>query len=792
MKVKEFARVLEETFGDGLYRRIMVIPSQCGVKKIPLGEDNSLGREAIIKQASEIQGKQGRVKQDSSYWKDKAPIIQAAEGVVKWNHSFYLKYAKGLYCIDIDTKAFKNHQLKNWLDESNLYHCETVQGYHYYLRLDLPSYDNELNLANTEHYHSANDLDLICGKRNAWEPDDREILGTTFDPAFTWDDIKHHFITDTMNFKDSPPDSPVPDEPALTLSPQADEEWQVLPQDKAKCDEETMKSYLSRLASWRCDSYDEHIKIGLAILHNFPGDEITAFQVWDEWCQTSDKYQAGGQKKKWQSLKKSECDNPLSYATIKMWADIDDPQNELETLYKESGEDAMVRKMNEKIVFRQEFSDYIHIYKPEDRTYECKKKPEMRNAYETELFKIKVNDKDKVINPFDIWCMNRFREAVNTIDFDPTNQMTDIFNLWNGYAIEEGIESGDSQPLCDHIKRVWCRDNVNHYEYVMDWLAWVLQRPDRKIGVMICVKSRQGTGKGIVVSVMKMIMNGDSHSGPMSQVSNVESILGSWTQGIEGKCLINFDEAYWGGNKSLEGQVKNLITEPTQEIRKKHQKAYFIRNTTAFITTTNTDYFTPITADDRRNFCLDADSDYTDALEDKRAYFRNIVKVPKGFDPHPDVVNDFAHRLYNRDISDFDPEDFEKTALAQEQIQQGWNSTTRWWYRVLEDGIWLSDSIHYGCKWDQAPGDVDAEGYKAVSKRWIFDECYAKTKIHGFHGHHDHYDLFCQRTKGLFREAMPSARRGGLGTQARVYLVSKDIGDLRKAFNLTQKYEVFA
>jgi hypothetical protein len=571
----------------------------------------------------------------------------------------------------------------------------------------------------------------------------------------------------------------------------------IVNEPKPTCDEETIRSYLKRLAQWRCDSYDEHVNIGLAIHHNFPDNEILAFQVWDDWCKGSDKYEGGGQNKKWQSLKKSpppdDPNGPLSYRSIKGWADKDDPQNELETLYKESGEDAMVRKMNENIVFRIQFSDYIHIFNTEEVRYECKEKPKMKNAYETELFKIKVGDNDKVVNPFDIWCKNRFRSGVERIDFDPTNRVPNIFNLWQGYVITEGVESGahHDQPLCDHIKRVWCRDIVNHYEYVMNWLAWVLQRPDRKVGVMISVKSRQGTGKGIVLSVMKMIMNGDRPCGPMSQVSNVESILGAYSYGIEGKTLINFDEAYWGGNKKLEGQVKSLITEQTQEIRKKFKDPFFIKNTTAFITTTNSLYFTPITADDRRNFCLDADSDFTDALENKRAYFKNIVKVPKGEDPHPDVVNDFAYRLYTRDISDFDPEDFDKTELAQSQIQQGWCSVLRWWHAVLEDELWVSDPDvpHLRVKFAKAPGDVDAEGFKAVPKKWVYDR-YCQAKIQGFHTYHEVYDNFCRTTKGLFKNTMPEMRKGGLGNQVKVYLLPS-VETLRIAFNTSQKYQVF-
>jgi hypothetical protein len=779
MKVKDFAKLLETEFGEGLWRKIAVIPadkSPDGTKK-PIGEFNDWTREEVIK-------------------KRMAKIHTPQDGM-ELNYSLYLKHAPGLYCIDFDTKDFKTPDLYDMLVRQDIYRTETKKGFHFYLKLseELGHYSNELDVANTDLYHKAEDIDFIIGKRNMWEIATRDVEGSSLGPI-SYSDIKPHLNETKMNFGGQTQHAPLPKAESQGVISNPDDEpddpFVIVNEPKPTCDEATMRYYLGRLNQSRCDSYDEHVRIGLAILHNFPDNEILAFQVWDDWCKGSDKYQAGGQSKKWQSLKKSpppdDPNGPLSYRSIKGWADKDDPQNELESLYKKDGEDAMVRKLNEMVIFREQFSDYIHVFNLEDRDYECKKKPDMKNHFETLEFSI--SEGDKKISPFTIWCKNRFRVAVHKVDFDPTNRMSNIFNLWNGYKIQEGIESGASQPLCDHIKQVWCRQNETHYEYVLNWLAWVLQRPDRKNGVMISVKSRQGSGKGIVLSVMKMIMNGDRSKGPYSQVSNMDSIL-NWTYGIEGKCLINLDEAFWGGDKKKEGQMKNLITEKDQEIRKKHQPPYFITNTTAFITTTNNDYFSGMTADDRRNFCLDGDSDFTDALPDKRGYFYNIAKAPKGYDPHPDVVNDFAYRLYNRDLSHFDPETFDKTSLAQEQIQQGWNSVTRWWHTVLEDSVWRQEAKQeWGCKWAEAPGDIE-DGYRPIPKRWIH-ESYKCYKVDGFHGFHEFYDEFCRRTKAIIREeTMPACRKMIDGERVKVWMVPEDIEAMRKAFNKTQKYAVF-
>ena len=112
-------------------------------------------------------------------------------------------------------------------------------------------------------------------------------------------------------------------------------------------------------------------------------------------------------------------------------------------------------------------------------------------------------------------------------------------------------------------------------------------------------------------------MDGDRDTNYYAQCSNLESIIGNFTTGIEGKCLINFDEAFWGGDKKKEGMIKNLITEPNQEIRVKNHSPYNVKNTTAFILTTNAERFSGVTKDDRRHFCLECDDSHLDTKSKK-------------------------------------------------------------------------------------------------------------------------------------------------------------------------------
>jgi hypothetical protein len=49
--------------------------------------------------------------------------------------------------------------------------------------------------------------------------------------------------------------------------------------------------------------------------------------------------------------------------------------------------------------------------------------------------------------------------------------------------------------LLDHIKVEWCRNDEICYEYVMKWMALMIQTPWIKPSVAIVIKGKPGNGK---------------------------------------------------------------------------------------------------------------------------------------------------------------------------------------------------------------------------------------------------------------------------------------------------------
>jgi hypothetical protein len=804
MLVPKFCKVLEKKFtpgkDEGCVRLIKVVSADKHPdgKKHPIGENSSLTKIQIKESRSDP-----NLAAMSEKWGEDA-VLSA---------SIYVKHTS-LYCIDFDTKEFKTPQFFDALMAEECYYTETQKGYHFWVIFNnFPgSYQNEVDLASLEYFNSEKDIDLIKKKRNVWEPNDREVKGTKF-AVLDWKTYQVFFQPDKMNF--NVPDGVVP---GVAVSSDEEEEQLVI-DDTPLCDVNTMKMYLDRLAQKRVDDYDTWVIVSLIIHHNFRNNQIDGYKLYDEWSSKGESYNKKECRKKWDGFKKIDYKRQkASYKKIRRMADEDDPQNEFESIYLEKSEEAMVKHMNEFLIYKQDSSEFIVIHSCLCLDFFIKNCNQLKLDYENKGFFVaaptaKDPHKMKAVNPLTIWRFSKYRREVKRIDFDPSPKPPDnIYNLWVGYYVTKQMseDTGYAKNLIDHIRTIWCSDDKEQFEYVMNWLAWVIQRPHMKIGVMLSLKSKQGAGKGIVLGIIQEIMDGNrKEKGYFSQVSNTESVLGTYTYGIEGKCLIDLDEAYWGGNKKLEGQVKNLITEPNQEIRKKFCHPYFIYSTTAFITTTNNDLFAGMTEDDRRNMCCQANDKIILSMsaDEKETYFNSISHSRYGKPAHPEVVLSFAHILYHRDISNFNPGKYPKTALAQEQIQHNWSSITRFWHQVLDEELWCSTETNFGTdviRYGDDPSDEEIaqsadshmdENGKLVkgdiyySKNWIY-KIYYDRKMGGYSQHKQHKDIFFKKSIEIFGDVWVDKRipiNKGSSIKNH-YIFCQPIQVMRDAFRKYQRY----
>jgi hypothetical protein len=574
------------------------------------------------------------------------------------------------------------------------------------------------------------------------------------------------------------------------------------------------------------DDYDTWMRVGMALSNITDYSSIGLTFYHDFSKSSSSKYDPKAVDKMWKDSKDTSehHENKLGMTYLYSLYNKIENKKKNQTLaqifYEELGQGGnynsaklkILEKINETLIYVRETGEFIHQStkltvkedgeKVETPCWYLKKKMTTADDFIKENFVYQYEvpsgkeGETKIIKidvvPFKFWMCWLGRREVRAIGFDPTEKENkDIFNIWNGYDITQKIaekfDEDEAQPILDHILECWCNGDEQSFEYVIDYLAHIIKKPWKKTGVVVALKSKQGGGKGVIISKLGEII-GENH---FCQNSNVNYLFGDFNGQLEGKILVNLDEAFWGGDKKMEGMMKNKITERNQTINKKNKEAYMVSDYANYIISTNNDWFAGTTEDDRRYYCLELNNKYSGRMtKEKEDYFNPIVKAPAGA---------FAKILYNRDITHFNPRIFKKTKLLQEQVERNHNPVKVWWHKVLQDGGWDGsdktfnywndlDEYQSGDKIKNKKTGEEIVGY---FKDYIYDRYkMTETEKRGFNSVSAFYRELKQNCLGeLYKEIRPNNKNKDYKTERPAFLVLPTLEEARAKWNELQEYD---
>ena len=267
---------------------------------------------------------------------------------------------------------------------------------------------------------------------------------------------------------------------------------------------------------------------------------------------------------------------------------------------------------------------------------------ELQQYYAHLMFFEKDKKGDWTKKPFiQAWFKDPKKRQVSSMVVDPQGTLTNVYNLWNGYMAmnESGLaEAFVMGPIVQHLKQVITDD---HAEWLLDWMANIVQYPWRKSQVAVCLFGRQGCGKGIIFDWFRERVLGPDHSG---QISNPERDLFSrFSDGFLNKTFLQIDEV-----KSLHDhtdKLKDLITNRTVNWESKNGRTVTVDNFCNFLFTTNNENALRIDSDDRRFVMFRCSGLHTG----DRAYFNRLADHLRA----PGVDAGFCAYLKKRDLSKY-------------------------------------------------------------------------------------------------------------------------------------------
>ncbi|WP_288943958.1 DUF5906 domain-containing protein [uncultured Roseovarius sp.] len=292
--------------------------------------------------------------------------------------------------------------------------------------------------------------------------------------------------------------------------------------------------------------------------------------------------------------------------------------------------------------------------------------------------------------------------------FDPSGRAPKgVLNLWRGFAVKPDVDS-DCGLILDYVRDVVAGGDPAHADYVLSWLADVVQNPARKPGVALVLKGLKGVGKDTLAEIMRRII-GTRH---VAHVTSTDRLTGRFNGPFATALIGHVEEASWGGNRDAKGVLQSLITSPVMPLERKGVDTIEVDSFLRLIFTTNEEWAIPATADERRYAVFEVpahrkgDVAYWDAL-----YAQIEGGGLAGFMAHlmdwqtPDGVS--LRRPPN-------------TAALAGQKLAGLRNVDAWWLELLTDGELPGlDDLDQESGWLESSQIVEKPELREAYEAWM-------------------------------------------------------------------------
>jgi hypothetical protein len=275
------------------------------------------------------------------------------------------------------------------------------------------------------------------------------------------------------------------------------------------------------------------------------------------------------------------------------------------------------------------------------------------------------------------------KQYLGGVVFAPGQKVpADTFNLWQGYAVEP--VQGDWSLMQHLILWVICAGDKKLHDYLIGWMARVVQEPGTQGEVALVLRGGRGTGKGTFANWFGRLFG--QH---FIYITNAKHLVGNFNAHLRDAVVIFADEAFFAGDKSHASVLKGMITDPYITIEAKHKNAVTARNVTHLILASNDDWVIPAGVDERRFGAFDVSS----ARKQDHEYFAAI---------HEQMENGgleaMLYDLQNHDLTGFNVRAVPSTDALIDQKILSLRGPEAWLYDCLQRGeirrhVWDDDGL---------------------------------------------------------------------------------------------------
>ncbi|CAB4418995.1 unnamed protein product [Rhizophagus irregularis] len=252
-----------------------------------------------------------------------------------------------------------------------------------------------------------------------------------------------------------------------------------------------------------------------------------------------------------------------------------------------------------------------------------------------------------------------------------------FFNLFLSFRAQpaERIKPNLVNPIIRHVHEVWCAEDKQLTTYILNWLAFLVQNPDKKPGTAIIMRSPPRCGKNILTDFIRERILGREN---FFSTTCLEDVMGRFNAAVRAKKLIILNECDMSGKEwhGANNRLKSLITEPYICIEEKGIDVKVIDDFAGYMILSNHAMPIRIEMGDERYVALNVSAKY----KGNREYFGSLIKVLE----NPDTAGSFMSYLLSRDLTGFNPRTIPDTRMKQELIEASIPNPQRFLQYYLE------------------------------------------------------------------------------------------------------------
>ena len=244
-------------------------------------------------------------------------------------------------------------------------------------------------------------------------------------------------------------------------------------------------------------------------------------------------------------------------------------------------------------------------------------------------------------------------------------------NGWCGFTVTPAPGAW-SRTRDELIWTVMCRQSEALFNFTLDWMAALVQKPGRHAETALVFTGPQGVGKNVVAGEVLAHTFDGRHA---RVTTHTRQVLGDFNDILSGLCLLVLDEAELQRQAEYSA-IKGLITGHTIDINRKNIQIATERSMLHVILLSNHDTPIKVAADDRRFVFYH----FADTYQNDTAFF---AAVARELDNGGRAA--MLHELLTR------PVDWDRLRLApdttpkREAKRESWTSAQWFFYRMLRD-----------------------------------------------------------------------------------------------------------